>query len=52
MVLEHIPVGSRCTIIFEKSLGMRNIHGARSFVGDRLMRGTSTFEGIGVKVQV
>ena len=27
-----------------------NIHGACSFVGDRLMRGTSTFEGIGVQV--
>ena len=29
-----------------------NIHGACSFVGDRLMRGTSTFEGIEVKVKV
>ena len=34
MVLEHVPVGSRCTIVFEKSVGnAKNIHGACSFRG-------------------
>ena len=33
MVLEHVPVGSRCTIVFEKSLGMRKHSWCMQFRG-------------------
>ena len=54
MVLEHVPVGSRCTIIFEKSLGMRKHSWCMQFRGRSTDERNfdATFEGIGVKVQV
>ena len=33
MVLEHVPEGSRCTIVFEKSLGMRKHSWCMQFRG-------------------
>ena len=54
MVSEHVPVGSRCTIIFEKSLGMRKHSWCMQFRGRSIDEKNcdTTFEGIGVKVQV